>query len=245
METFSLQLPSGNRIEIRLRRSDRARRILLRMTENGPELVLPRGSMEEQAIAFARSQGAWLERHLRRLKVERIARPEHLKLEFTGEDLKIEYLPLDVVWTGVRYNGPAGLTVSGNTQTDELCILALRNWLKRKALVELKPFVADICSELGFQLSGFTIGLQRRVWGTCSAKRSIALNSALLFFPKEIVRYVVIHEGCHLTEMNHSVRFWNLVRKYYPYPEHARRILNAPGAVPAWVHAKSIPSSPQ
>lgn len=150
METFSLQLPSGNRIEIRLRRSDRARRILLRMTENGPELVLPRGSMEEQAIAFARSQGAWLERHLRRLKVERIARPEHLKLEFTGEDLKIEYLPLDVVWTGVRYNGPAGLTVSGNTQTDELCILALRNWLKRKALVELKPFAADICSELGF-----------------------------------------------------------------------------------------------
>ena len=230
-------------MKIHLRRSDRAKRILLRMTENGPELVLPRFADKKQAIAFACSQVSWLERAARAVRVERIQRPGHLSLAFTGEELDIEYLPLDVVWTGVRYKSPTALTVSGNTQTDEICIQALREWLKRKATVELRPFAADVCSELGFELAGFHIGLQRRVWGTCSAKRVIALNSALLFFPKEIVRYVIIHEGCHLTEMNHSVRFWNLVKKHYPYPEHARRVLNAPRAIPSWVHAKLTPSS--
>ncbi len=243
MEVFPLKLPSGKSVEIRLRRSDRARRILLRMTENGPELVIPRFAEEGQAVAFAQSQVSWLERVLRSVRVEKIQRPENMSLAFTGEKLTIEYLPLDVVWTGVRYKGPETLLVSGNTKTEETCILALRNWLKRKAVVELRPFAADVCSELGFELAGFTIGLQRRVWGTCSARRVIALNSALLFFPKEIVRYVIIHEGCHLTEMNHSIRFWNLVKKYYPYPEHARRVLNAPHSVPAWVHAKNLSPS--
>lgn len=233
-----MQLPSGAVAEILIRESERAKRILLKMTENGPELVLPRYADREQAIAFVRSQAPWLERALRTSRTEKITRPDILKLEFTGEHLNIEYAPLDVVWTGVRYKSPAALLVSGNTETDYACIMAVRNWLKRKAVVELRPFAADVCSELGFELAGFTIGLQRRVWGTCSSKRVIALNSALLFFPKEIVRYVIIHEGCHLTEMNHSVKFWNLVKKYYPYPEHARRVLNAPKSVPAWVHAK-------
>ena len=238
MESYSLKLPSGKILEIPLRRSDRARRILLRMTENGPELVLPRLANREQALIFAESQGAWLERMLRTVRPEKTQRPDHLDLAFTWESLDIEYLSQDVVWTGVRYRGPTRLSVSGNIQTDEICILALRNWLKRKAVVELRPFAADVCSELGFELAGFKIGLQRRVWGTCSSRRVISLNSALLFFPKEIARYVIIHEGCHLTEMNHSIRFWNLVKRYYPYPEHARRVLNAPRSVPAWVHAK-------
>ena len=124
------------------------------MTENGPELVLPRLVNREQALIFAESQGAWLERMLRTVRPEKTQRPDHLDLAFTGESLDIEYLSQDVVWTGVRYRGPTRLSVSGNIQTDEICILALRNWLKRKAVVELRPFAADVCSELGFELAG-------------------------------------------------------------------------------------------
>jgi predicted metal-dependent hydrolase len=38
------------------------------------------------------------------------------------------------------------------------------------------------------------------------------LNCKLLFLPRELVRYVMAHELCHLIEPNHSHRFWTHVR---------------------------------
>ena len=232
---IDLPLPSGKTTRVSIRISSRARHLRLRIMPYGSELVIPEGFSRSSAISFLREQAAWLERNLPEKKIVAVERPQTLRLEFTNETFRIEYQALDAVWTGVRATSPETLLVSGNISTDAVCIQALKEWLKRKARKELLPYAEGLCRELGFAASGFAIGLQSRVWGTCSSKRKITLNSALLFFPENIVRYVVVHEGCHITEMNHSVLFWNLVRKYYPYPEHARRVLNAKNALPAWL----------
>lgn len=232
-----LPLPSGRTARVSIRLSSRARLLRLRITSGGPELVIPQGFSRSSALSFLREQAAWLDRNLPEKKIDPVKRPQTIRLEFTDESFNIEYQALDAVWTGVRVSSPGTLLVSGNISTDAVCIRALREWLKRKAGKDLIPYAETLCRELGFAASGFATGLQQRVWGTCSSRKKISLNSALLFFPENIVRYVVIHEGCHITEMNHSVLFWNLVRKYYPYPEHARRVLNAKNAVPAWLTA--------
>lgn len=237
MNFIDLPLPSGGTVRVSIRFSDRARYLRLRITQRGPELVIPPGFSRNTALGFLREQAQWLEKNLPKQPFAPPVRPQTLHLAFTGEMLNIEYQSADAVWTGVRMGAAGTLLVTGNVSTDPVCIRALREWLKRKARKELIPFAEKVCGELGFPASGFAVGLQRRVWGTCSRTRKITLNSALLLFPENIVRYVVIHEGCHISEMNHSVRFWNLVRKYYPYPEHARRTLNAKDALPSWVTA--------
>ena len=51
-------------------------------------------------------------------------------------------------------------------------------------------------------------------WGTCSSNRNITINYNLIKYNEDVIKYVILHELCHLKYMNHSKDFWNLIEKY-------------------------------
>ncbi len=63
-------------------------------------------------------------------------------------------------------------------------------------------------------------------WGSCSSKRNINLSLMLAEQPIELIDYVIVHELCHLKEMNHSERFWTLVSSIMPDWKRRRALLN-------------------
>lgn len=68
---------------------------------------------------------------------------------------------------------------------------------------------------------------QKTKWGSCSSKRNLNFNWRLVLCPQEIFDYIVIHEVCHLLEMNHSPRFWAHVAKQCPkYQEYRKWLRN-------------------
>ena len=68
-----------------------------------------------------------------------------------------------------------------------------------------------------------TIRNQVSRWGSCSAKGNLNFNCLLMLCPIEVLDYVVVHELCHIKEMNHSKRFWSLVERFCPqYKQHKR-----------------------
>ena len=69
---------------------------------------------------------------------------------------------------------------------------------------------------IGVRFSRITIRNQRTKWGSCSAKGNLNFNCLLMLCPLYVREYIVVHELCHLKELNHSKRFWNLVEIYYP-----------------------------
>ena len=79
-----------------------------------------------------------------------------------------------------------------------------------------RPRLHRLSLKMGHQFRRTSVERPKTRWASCSRRRSISLNAKLLFLPPELVDYVLIHELCHLLEMNHSKRFWTLVMQHTP-----------------------------
>lgn len=88
----------------------------------------------------------------------------------------------------------------------------------RRVLTEKSDHYKKI---LGVDYKKIRIGDQKTRWGSCSSIGTISYNWRLILMPEEIQDYVVVHELCHLIEMNHSKAFWEKVESVIP--DYARR----------------------
>ena len=66
---------------------------------------------------------------------------------------------------------------------------------------------------------------QKTRWGSCSRKGNLNFNYKIVYLNKEPVDYIVVHELCHLKELNHSQRFWDLVAEVIPKHREVRKEL--------------------
>jgi len=57
---------------------------------------------------------------------------------------------------------------------------------------------------------------QRRCWGSCSSLRNLNFNYKIYFLPPHLRDYIIVHELCHLVELNHGQGFWDLVAQQIP-----------------------------
>ena len=101
--------------------------------------------------------------------------------------------------------------------------------LTRQAKIDLPQRIARFAPMLGVTYGRITVRHQKTRWGSCSGKRNLNFNCLLMLEPERVRDYVVVHELCHLLEMNHSSRFWALVKKRMPDYEEARRWLRTQG----------------
>lgn len=68
--------------------------------------------------------------------------------------------------------------------------------------------VAELSEKHGFKITGLKIRSMKSRWGSCTARKSINLNSWLIMLPEHLQDYVILHELVHTRIPNHSERFW-------------------------------------
>ena len=97
--------------------------------------------------------------------------------------------------------------------------------------LEYIPKRVEYYSEiLGVEYGKITIRNQKTRWGSCSCKKNLNFNCLLMLTDKKVIDYVVVHELCHLKEMNHSDRFWAEVERVLPDYKESRASLKANGS---------------
>ena len=74
----------------------------------------------------------------------------------------------------------------------------------------------------------------KTLWGSCSSSGGVTFNIRLALVPPPLVEYVMIHELCHMAEMNHSPKFWARVAQYCPDYAARRKELKTEGGKYRW-----------
>ena len=110
---------------------------------------------------------------------------------------------------------------------------AVQSWLQRQARRVFEERCQMFTQRLGVRYTRLSLSSAQTRWGSASADGSIRLNWRLIHFGLQTIDYVVAHELAHLREMNHSPRFWDVVRSVLPDYEQARGTLKD-GVVPVF-----------
>ena len=106
---------------------------------------------------------------------------------------------------------------------------------KKTAEIVIKEAVAFFAGLYGVSIKRVSIRNQKTRWGSCSKRGNLNFSYKLLFLPKELRDFIVVHEICHLKEFNHSQSFWSLVSRVFPNYKELTKKLRA-------VQVRQIPS---
>lgn len=214
-------LPGTPPIALVLRRSGRARRISLRISQldGRVTLTLPNGVPDGEALEFATSKETWIRDHLR-------ARQDDIHIQ-QGAVLPIEGVPHRVAEAPARrvVMRPGEVAVPDGPVGPRL-----QSWLRTLARDRLVAAADHYADGLGQSYARITLRDTRSRWGSCSSHRGLMFSWRLILAPPEVLRYVAAHEVAHLVEMNHSPAFWANVEQVYGAYAAPRRWLRENGA---------------
>ncbi|MGE5654240.1 MAG: M48 family metallopeptidase [Bacillota bacterium] len=208
-----------------LRRNRRAKRVTLRVDQDGLTMTVPWSFPQDQLEPFIRARREWVVTTL-----ERFAKPASSIIEpawtpadgvlILGKQRAILRSPSQPT---IALVGESILMPERLAEDSSRAKAAIESWLKDLARQFLAERLAHHGLSMGVSPTRVTLRSQKTRWGSCSSQGCISLNWRLIMAPPAAIDYVLIHELAHLIEMNHSESFWKIVARHDPnYREHRR-----------------------
>ena len=218
----------GRSVPVEIRRRKGTRRLKLRLgLENQIIASAPWRTGDGEVLRFIEQQGRWLNLQIAKAPPA-IGLGEWLQrmpqLSASGDRFTAR---IERDWPGrseYRF-AEGGSVVLLRPRGGSEC--SLRRLIRSFAKDALTCRTAFHAKRLALPFGTLSVRDQSSRWGSCSTRQGISLNWRLVLLAPELQDYVILHELAHLTEMNHSTRFWALLDAYDPQRRLHEKNLNS------------------
>lgn len=211
---------AGNTIKCELQKRRNSKNIKIRVDESGlVKVSLPNYTPYIFAKNFVNKNLTWIEKKLS------LSESKKNKYYYLGKNIR--FIKKDSAYyksfNYILNNSELTIETNCSLSTDEEIFT---EWLMQMANEYIPRKTAEIAKKYGFMYNSLKIKNLTSRWGSCSSKKNLSFNLKLMQFDYNTIDYVIVHELCHLREMNHSKKFWDLVREIIPNYKEYRSNLN-------------------
>ena len=210
-------------MEYTLKRSNR-KTTAVYVRDGSVEVRAPLKMPKRDIDRFVASKEKWIADKLA-ITIERVAQREKFTLDYGSQ----------IAYSGKRYpiEAKEGNRIGFDDErfymppdlAPEQIKAAVMQIYRLLAKRDLTNRTITLARKMSVSPSAIKITDARTRWGSCSGKKSINYSWRLVMADEDIIEYIIVHELAHLTELNHSGRFWKIVESVLPdYPERQARL---------------------
>jgi predicted metal-dependent hydrolase len=232
---LELATADGHVIRVQKAAHPRARRLRLTVTPKGARVSYPDGTHPAQVSAFLRHHADWLEQKLDELNL--IVKPlpalrvgHATTLPLRGETASLDWADGSYPKIEAHADGLTLVIPRPHTRALPVARGLLASHFESLIRRDVARWLACYVPQLGLAPTALKVRPMKSLWGSLDTRDRINLDLALALAPPAALRYVLVHELCHLKVRSHAPRFWAQVGQLLPDWREQRDWLRVNGA---------------
>jgi len=201
----------------------------LKISENGLVVSAPLFMSEKKINQLVISKIKWIKKKLELIEPQKnkLFIKNRASFDLLGKEIKISLLDGN---NKIEWVDENNLKIFFKDQDDQKKLKTFFiKWLKEIALDYFSQRAYEISKLYAIPSNSILLSNAKSRWGTCNSKTEVRINWRLIQADPYVIDYVICHEFAHLTHMNHSRNFWNLVEKLCPNYKLAENYLKNKG----------------
>lgn len=201
----------------------------LKISENGLVVSAPLFMSEKKINQLVISKIKWIKKKLELIEPQKnkLFIKNRASFDLLGKEIKITLLDGN---NKIEWVDENNLKIFFKDQDDQKKLKTFFiKWLKEIALDYFSQRAYEISKLYAIPSNSILLSNAKSRWGTCNSKTEVRINWRLIQADPYVIDYVICHEFAHLTHMNHSRNFWNLVEKLCPNYKLAENYLKNKG----------------
>lgn len=184
-------------------------------------VIAPKRASEKDILRMVETKANWIVKKLSELKeIEKLKKnKEYVNGEsfmYLGRNYSLEIIIDDTVSKPITKLYQGKFYITTNTRDQDKLKESMKIWYYDKSLEKILERVEHFQSYFSVKPNSIKVKEQKKRWGSCTSKRDILINWRISMAPADVLDYLVVHEMCHMVQMNHSSDFWNLVERIIP-----------------------------
>jgi predicted metal-dependent hydrolase len=229
----NIALSDGQTLNIKIKTSTKSKSVRLKANIHGIHVIAPSNYDFENITGFIHSRKKWISKvydHYAKF-VDKFGQENSVNensISFLGSTYKLQIVSDKISYNIISNNL---MVITFHVKDRRRYKEDIRAWYKSqtsKIIMERLPLIS---TKIGLAYKKVLIKSQKSRWASCSKNKNLNFNSFLAALPSDVIDYVIIHELMHLVELNHSKRFWELVKMQDLNYNYHKKVLHRYGCL--------------